>query len=69
MALSGIFCQVGNLLLLAALALLLALNATAPTFTHLGLFTVKNDFPLYNESSPILSYGSLGYCVQVVPES
>ncbi|KAK6084989.1 glutathione-dependent formaldehyde-activating enzyme [Seiridium cupressi] len=68
MTLTRIVRLVGTIFLLAALALLLMLDIAAPTFTHLGLFTVSNDFTLYNDGTPIVSYGSFGYCVRVIPE-
>ncbi|KAI1861461.1 hypothetical protein JX265_004472 [Neoarthrinium moseri] len=60
--------HIGTYLVLAAFALLIVPDVTAPTVQHLSLFTVSNEFKLYNEGSPVINYGAFGYCLRVIPE-
>ncbi|KAI1404240.1 pali-domain-containing protein [Hypoxylon fuscum] len=56
-------------LIAAAFALLLAVDATAPVNHGLALFTVRNDHVQINEGRPVVhlaTAGTFGYCMQIV---
>lgn len=59
----------GTLCLLAAFILLIVPNMTAPATKRLDLFTVSNGFPLYDEGTPVISYGIFGYCVRTITQT
>ncbi|XXH03268.1 pheromone alpha factor receptor [Hypoxylon texense] len=58
------------ILVAAAFALLIVVDATAPVNHGLALFTARNDHISYNlggynEGRPVVHFGTFGYCTQV----
>ncbi|KAK7940876.1 uncharacterized protein PG986_013263 [Apiospora aurea] len=73
MSIGTFFHHIGTFLLLAAFALLIVPDVTAPSAHHLSLFRTTSNYIStsilnYASGNPVIDFGSFGYCVRIIPE-
>ncbi|KAK8088665.1 pH-response regulator [Apiospora hydei] len=73
MSIGTFFHHIGTFLLLAASALLIVPDVTAPSVHHLSLFRttskyISTSILSYASGNPVIDFGSFGYCVRIIPE-
>ncbi|KAK8055873.1 SUR7/PalI family-domain-containing protein [Apiospora rasikravindrae] len=73
MSIGTFFHHIGTFFALAAFALLIVPDVTAPSVPHLSLYRTTSKYYStrilnYAAGNPMIDFGSFGYCVRIIPE-